>query len=218
MVNLSDPTIMGYPITPWLITMFACAIGTIVFAVLIIVGFARRSSRERKMLDKAIMNNASIPVSNKTTGSVAFTRPSGGGAQATPNTVGRNAGVNQQGENYQSTAQRNMQRPVASAPNMQFKPSESTLSDINGLPVNMNHGQDMATEVMDSRTEQPGYNNVSSASGNPHNHGMVNNNFSESTEPMHNAKPNPAFAMGVQQPENAVSNVKDLDVSQTQPM
>lgn len=52
MEDILTPTIFGYPITVWFIVFCLSVIGTVVFAVLVIVGFAKRKSNEAKIVEK----------------------------------------------------------------------------------------------------------------------------------------------------------------------
>lgn len=64
MVDITQPSIMGYAITPWFIILCLCIIGTIVFAILVVLGFSKRGSKEREMIENAVKNTSNIPVKN----------------------------------------------------------------------------------------------------------------------------------------------------------
>ncbi len=64
MVDITQPTILGYAITPWLIVLCSCIIGAVIFAVLIVLGFSKRESKECEMIENAVKNTANIPVKN----------------------------------------------------------------------------------------------------------------------------------------------------------
>lgn len=64
MADINQPTILGYAITPWFIVLCLCIIGAIIFAVLTVLGFSKKGSKEREMLEKAVKNTSNIPVKN----------------------------------------------------------------------------------------------------------------------------------------------------------
>lgn len=64
MVDITQPSILGYPITPWFIVLCACVIGTIVFAILLVLGLSKRESREYEMIENAAKKTSNIPVKN----------------------------------------------------------------------------------------------------------------------------------------------------------
>lgn len=64
MVDITQPSILGYAITPWFIILCSCIIGTIVFAILVVLGFSKRGSKERELIENAVKNTSNIPVKN----------------------------------------------------------------------------------------------------------------------------------------------------------
>lgn len=62
MVDITQPTVLGCAITPWLITLCLCIVGTIVFTVLVFFCLSKRGTRERQMIENAVKNTSDIPV------------------------------------------------------------------------------------------------------------------------------------------------------------
>lgn len=62
MENIIKPTFLGYPITPWFITLCVSGVLAIIFAILLIAGLSRKRKNELKFIEKASRNIAKIPV------------------------------------------------------------------------------------------------------------------------------------------------------------
>lgn len=84
MENIIKPTFLGYPITPWFITLCVSGVLAIIIAILLITGLSRKKKNELKFIKKAGENVSRIPVRDisssgtlynvyKTTGSINLT-------------------------------------------------------------------------------------------------------------------------------------------------
>jgi len=62
MVDITQPSFLGFTITPWLIILFLSFIGALIFAVSVVSGFSKRNLKEIEIIEKAAKNTSVIPV------------------------------------------------------------------------------------------------------------------------------------------------------------
>ena len=72
MADLNGPSILGFPITPWLIILFISLIGIIVSLILILSALAKKDKTELELIKKAAINTTKIPVKDISTTSLLY--------------------------------------------------------------------------------------------------------------------------------------------------
>lgn len=65
MIDITQPSVLGFPITIWFIAFALSVVGTIVFTVLSIISLKTRKAREQEMINAAVKSTSSILANKK---------------------------------------------------------------------------------------------------------------------------------------------------------
>ncbi len=82
LIDITEPTILGYAITPWFVVFCLCFIGLIVCAILVVSAFSKKDAREREMIESAVKNTSKIPVKSIDIPTIDFSDESLKGTEA----------------------------------------------------------------------------------------------------------------------------------------
>lgn len=66
MIDITQPSVLGFPVTVWFIAFTLSVVGTIVFTVLSIISLKTRKAREQEMINAAVKSTSSVLANRKT--------------------------------------------------------------------------------------------------------------------------------------------------------